>query len=67
MVMAISASVTVSMGELTMGTRSLMFLVTLLDRSTCKRGGGGHATAFRAGPRSGRAGSGGSVRLCDTV
>lgn len=32
---AISASVTVSIGELTMGTRSLILRVTLEDKSTC--------------------------------
>lgn len=35
MVMAMSDSVTVSMGELTMGVLILMFLVRLVDRSTC--------------------------------
>jgi hypothetical protein len=34
MVMAISPSVTVSIGDETMGVRSVMFLVTLVVRST---------------------------------
>ncbi len=36
MVTAISPSVTVSIGDDTMGVRSLMFLVTLVVRSTCR-------------------------------
>lgn len=36
MAIAMSASVTVSIGELTMGTRSEMFFVTLQLRYTCK-------------------------------
>jgi hypothetical protein len=51
MVVAISASVTVSMGEDTMGVRSLIFLVTCVVISTCValRGGkiGGVFVAVR--------------------
>ncbi len=39
MVTAISPSVTVSIGDDTMGVRSLMFLVTLVVRSTCRMQG----------------------------
>ena len=37
-VIAMSPSVTVSIGELTMGVLSLMFLVMLVVRSTCQNG-----------------------------
>lgn len=36
-VMAMSDSVTVSMGELTMGVASLNFLVTCVPKSTCEQ------------------------------
>ena len=55
-VMAMSDSVTVSMGELTMGVASLNFLVTCVLKSTCKQTVYSHPpgcawSTFRAVPR----------------